>query len=85
MNLMQEINEVLPLPDGAPKFFCKCWEDNRSCIKVAKSPKFMPYTKRIALKYHHFRRFVSDGTVTIHPINTLEQTADIFTKQLDGR
>ena len=84
LNLMQEINSVLPLPAGAPKFFCKVWEDNRSCIKVAESPKFTPCTKHIALKYHHFRRFVSDGTVTIFPINTLEQTADIFTKPLDG-
>ena len=84
LNLMQEINSVLPLPAGAPKFFCKVWEDNQSCIKVAESPKFTPRTKHIALKYHHFRRFVSDGTVTIFPINTLEQTADIFTKPLDG-
>ena len=84
LNLMQEINTVLPLPAGAPKFFCKVWEDNQSCIKVAESPKFTPRTKHIALKYHHFRRFVSDGTVTIFPISTLEQTADIFTKPLDG-
>ena len=84
LNLMQEINVVLPLPAGAPKFFCKVWEDNRSCIKVAESPKFTPRTKHIALKYHHFRRFVSDGTVNIFPIGTLEQTADIFTKPLDG-
>ena len=84
MNLMQEINEVLPLPAGAPKFFCKVWEDNQSCIKVAESPKFTPRTKHIALKYHHFRRFVSEGLVTIHHIGTREQTADIFTKPLDG-
>ena len=82
LNLMQEINSVLPA--GSPKFFCKVWEDNQSCIKVAESPKFTPRTKHIALKYHHFRRFVSDGTVAIFPINTLEQIADIFTKPLDG-
>jgi len=35
------------------------------------------------LKYHHFRQFVSNGILKINPIDTLEQTADIFTKPLD--
>ena len=83
LNLMEEMRNFLPVRDDEPKFFCKVWEDNRSCIKVAESPKFTPRTKHIALKYHHFRRFVSDGTVNIFPINTLEQTAYIFTKPLD--
>jgi len=60
------------------------WEDNRRCIKVAESPKFTPRTKHVALKYHHFRQFVSDGTIRIHPNDTLEQVADIWTKPLDG-
>ena len=84
LNLMKELEDFLPINKSEPKFFCKVWEDNRSCIKVAESPKFTPRTKHIALKYHHFRRYVSDGTIRIHPIDTLEQNADIFTKPLDG-
>ena len=76
LNLMKEIREVVPLQQNDPKLFCKVWEDNRSCIKVAESPKFTPRTKHIALKYHHFRQFVSNGTVVIKPIDTKEQTAD---------
>jgi hypothetical protein len=72
----------LPISDNDPKFFCKVWEDNQSCIKVAKNPKFTPRTKHIALKYHHFRHFVSNGTIAIEYIDTAEQTADIFTKPL---
>ena len=83
LNLMQEIEEFLPVKKTEPKFFCTVWEDNRSCIKVAESPKFTPRTKHIALKYHHFRQFVSDKTVRINPIDTLEQNADILTKPLD--
>ena len=83
LNLMEEIRVFLPVREDEPKFFCKVWEDNRSCIKVAESPKFTPRTKHIALKYHHFRQFVSNGTVKISPIDTREQTADIFTKPLD--
>ena len=82
LNLMTEIKEFLPVSEHQPKFFCKVWEDNRSCIRVAEAPKFTPRTKHIALKYHHFRQFVADGTVQILPISTLEQTADILTKPL---
>ncbi len=85
LNLMQEICDVLPIDKTRPKFFCQVWEDNRSCIKVAESPKFTHRTKHILLKYHHFRQFVSDGTIVINPIDTREQIADIFTKPLDEK
>ena len=83
MNLMQEIGGVFEFFNPKPKSHCKVFEDNISCIKVAESPKFTPRTKHIAIKYHHFRKHVSDGTVTIHHIDTKEQIADIFTKPLD--
>ena len=87
LNLMSEIKVFLPrqLTEKQPRFFCTVWEDNRSCIRVAESPKFTPRTKHIALKYHHFRRFVSNGTLDIKPIDTAEQIADIFTKPLPER
>ena len=83
MNLIVEVGEVFPLNNPKPKFHCKVFEDNRSCIRVAESPKFTPRTKHIAIKYHHFRKHVSDKTIAIFPINTSDQLADIFTKPLD--
>jgi len=82
LNLLQEISAVFDLPSTKPIFNCKVWEDNESCIKVATSPKFTPRTKHIAIKYHHFRSFVQDETITIHSIGTKEQLADILTKPL---
>ena len=82
LNLMQEISELFPVSKKKPVFKCKVFEDNESCIKVAKSPKFTPRTKHIAIKYHHFRTYVQDGTIEIHSIDTKEQIADIFTKPL---
>ena len=82
LNLMSEIKAFLLVSDCDPKLFCKVWEDNQSCFKVAKSPKFTPRTRHIALKYHHFRHFVSDETIAIEYIDTIEQTADIVTKPL---
>ncbi len=85
LTMMREIHDVFPLKERKPNFYCRVWEDNRSCIKVAESPKFTPRTKHIALKYHHFRQYVSDGTIKINPIDTREQIADIFTKSLDEK
>ena len=82
---MGETKQFLLVVDKNTNFFCTVWEDNRSTIKVAEIPKLTPRIKHIALKYHHFRRFVSNGTLKIYPIDTLEQTADIFTKPLDKK
>ena len=83
LNLMGKIKPFLPVADKNTNFFCTVWEDNRSTFKVAESPKLIPLTKHIALNYHHFRLFFSNGTLKINPIDTLEQTVDIFTKTLD--
>ena len=83
MNLMVEVGSIFPLHNPTPKFHCKVFEDNRSCIKVAESPRHTPRTKHIAIKYHHFRSYVADGTIKIYPIDTKDQLADIFTKPLD--
>ena len=83
MELMKEINAIFPLYLPEPKMHCKVFEDNNSCISIAESNKFSPRTKHIALKYHHFRRFVREGMIKILPIDTKDQIADIFTKPLD--
>ena len=83
MNLFEELKEVIPLHLPKPKVKCKVFEDNTSCISMASAHKFSPRTKHIALKYHHFRHLVKNGTIEIFPISTKEQTADIFTKPLD--
>ena len=41
-----------------------------------------PRTKHIAIKYHQFRKGITDGFYNILSIDTLEQTTDIFTKAL---
>ena len=85
LNLMQEISDIFPISDKKPIFKCTVYEDNESCIKVAKSPKFTPRTKHIAIKYHHFRSHLRDGTIDLQSIDTKEQIADILTKPLPER
>ena len=83
MQLLRELSPIFHINKRKPELFCEIFEDNRSTIAVAESKKYTPRTKHIALKYHHFRRYVHDGTLKIHPIDTKEQIADIFTKPLD--
>ena len=71
LHLMKEMQEFFPMTEDDPNCFCTVWEDNCSCIKVDESLKFTPRTKHIALKYHHFRPFVSNDTVKINPIDIL--------------
>jgi len=72
MDLLEELAKVFPLHMPCPEVHCQVFEDNQSCISIAKSYKFSPRTKHIALKYHHFRKFVQDGRLVLKSIGTAE-------------
>jgi hypothetical protein len=93
--LSQSMRDVIPLMDqitemdgifndNSPKpvLHCKLFEDNNGALELAKSPRYRPRTKHIAIKYHHFGEHVKLGKVSINAIDTSEQIADIFTKGL---
>lgn len=42
-----------------------------------------PQTKHIALKHHHFREQIANGSIKINLIGTKDQIAEIFTKAID--
>ena len=83
--LMDQITEMDGIfNDSSPKpvLHCKLFEDNNGALELAKSPRYRPRMKHIAIKYHHFREHVKLGKVSINAIDTSEQIADIFTKGL---
>ena len=82
LGIMKESAVLFGLLTRDPVFHCTVWEENESCITVAKILKFTPRKKHISIKYHNFRRFVRDGTIIIKSIDTTEKIADIFTKLL---
>ena len=85
IGILSEIAPVFGTVKPVPQMKCSVFEDNNSCLALAKAPRMTPRTKYISLKYHHFRSMIWEGTVEIFPIDTKEQTADIFTKPLqDG-
>ena len=84
IQLMQEIHKIFPVNKAKPIMNCNVYEDNESCIAMAKNRKFSPRTKHIAIKYHHFRRCLNK-TVFINSVDTIEQIADALTKPLEQK
>ena len=62
----------------------KIMEDNRSCIKMTKSPVSHGRAKHIDIKYHHIRDEVKSGEVKLEYCETLSMLADIITRGLPG-
>ena len=84
MTMMEEIHDVFPLHINKPNFVCNVHKDNQSCIKMASGTRFSPWTKHIALKYHHFQSHVKSGRVNILYKPSAEQLANILTKPLSN-
>jgi hypothetical protein len=83
MQLIKEIQDRgFEVPTSTPVIHCRLFEDNSGALELARVPKMRSRTKHMNLKYHHFRDFVARGLVTVHPINTREQPADVLTKPL---
>jgi hypothetical protein len=80
MTIMKENNKVFPLMMNPPNVYCKVWEDNQSYITMETKQKFTHRTKHIALKHHHFKKYVESGEILTNYIHTEVQQADILTK-----
>ena len=59
---------------------CKVFEDNSGAVEIARFHKFRPRTKHLNNRLFHFRGYVDKGWISIHPIKTTEQSADMLTK-----
>ena len=59
------------------------FEDNQGAIIIAQSPRLMPTSKHIAVKYHWFRDHIGKD-FDIEHINSESQIANMFTKGLQG-
>jgi len=83
MELLKEMgNNNIKLVADATALKCTVFEDNSGALEMARVPKMRPRTKYIAVKYHHFRSHVTNGTIKLVKVPTGEQLADVFTKGL---
>ena len=80
--LLEELKDILQIPEAQLKITCALFGDNKGAEELAKVPRNRPRTKHIATKYHHFREHVRSGILFVKRVETMEQLADIFTKAL---
>jgi hypothetical protein len=61
--LLSELSALTKLMFGSTTTHSTDFKDNMGCIELANAPKMRPRTKRIAIKYHHFRSHVANGSI----------------------
>ena len=83
--LIKEVIDNLGIDIKKLKFVSRStvYEDNNGSIVVETSPRMIPTSKHIAVKYHWFRQHVGKEFV-IRMIESENQKSDIFTKGLQG-
>jgi hypothetical protein len=81
MRLITELKRHgFDVPNVGPNVHCKIFEDNNGALEIARLPKVRPRTKHLNVRLHHFLDCVERGEITIHPISTDDQLADMLTK-----
>ena len=86
--LMQLLKEIkahgLIDTDCHPKIHCKVYEDNAGAIEIATTHKVRPRTKHLNVLMQQARYFVSvTKEISVLPIHTEDQLADLLTKPVD--
>ena len=83
MELAKEMKQYgFDIGTTAPTVHCKVFEDNSGALEIATVHKVRPRTKHINVQYHHFRQYVNSGQMSIQPIDTDEQPADMLSKSV---
>ena len=84
MELLKEIQSLGTKVATTAEIHCKVFEDNSGALEMAKIHKYRPHTKHLNVKLHHFRSYVEDKQISIHPIDTMEQLAVYLTKPVNN-
>jgi hypothetical protein len=84
ISLLEEMKELgYPVSSAAAEIHCQVFEDNSGAIEIARKHKYRPRTKHLNNRLWHFRTYIDRGVITIHPIKSEDQPADILTKPLN--
>ena len=83
MELAKEMKEKgFNIGSTQPRVHCTVFEDNSGALEIATVHKTRPRTKHMNVQMHHFRHHVNTGEISIHPIDTNDQPADMLSKSV---
>ena len=80
--LIEYLNSFIKIDSKTISTYSTVFEDNNGALQLALEPKYRPRTKHICVKYHHFRQYVKNKTISIQAIDASDQEAGIMTKPL---
>ena len=89
---LQDILPVVWLPEATKQLghtihtttaqvHCRVFLDNGGALEIATNPNCRPRTKHINQRHHFFRSHIGKH-ISVHPIATEDQVADVFIKPL---
>ena len=82
MQLLQEISQVIDVPECTKTMKYAVFKDNFSTLELAKAQKIRPYTNHTTIKYHYFRSFLDRGLFQLEGADTAEKQDNFLTKPL---
>ena len=68
---------------GRPVQYILMYGDNNGSIFTAQNPNTGKGTKHVQIKYHHIREQIEEDNICLFRVDTDENHADMFTKNLD--
>ena len=71
-SLKIKMSKAFKLKNQKPIIKCMVFEDNNGALELSNDLKSIPRTKHIAIKHHHFRAHVANGSVKIEAIDTTQ-------------
>ena len=75
------LHEILGECGFESEFSTIIYCDNQSTIRICNDPVQRKRTKHVEIHMHYIRQLVHDGTIHLLFCSSLEQVADIFTKE----
>jgi hypothetical protein len=81
---VQFVKMIIESMGMAVRIPIKLRADNIGAIFLAKNTTTGQRTKHIDVRYHFIRELVEDGTIEIEFVKTLDNEADIYTKNTSG-
>ena len=71
-----------PVHKTTPKFMCKTFRDNQSCIRIATNNCISPRNKHFTMRVHHFQLYIVNIKIMVKHVDTKSQIAHLLTKPL---
>ena len=84
MELLKEMRKkVIDVLEHKVNVHCRVFKDNSGSIEMVVAHKWIPRTKQLATKLHHFLSYLNSGQISVHNIDMSLQPADVLTKPLN--